>query len=425
MTGDVLAPRRLTAMLRDPETGVMLSAIANQFLVSGGTFLIGIAAARWLGLEQFGRFTLVLTVAVLFQGLQNSFLLMPMMTLAGRRSGRSRYYYRGLMATNIWASAITGLIVAVSLAIGFGWRDGSIPWGLIVSAGAYAASQNFLYTMRRVMFARRETWGALVLDVGRYLVLAAIILLLWSRFGTVNLEGLLAALAGSAVLAAAPFAVRVGVRGAGSRLLGAIWRRHWPSARWLLPMTIVTFAQEQAITLSLGFLLSDEAVGGLRAGQYLLGVTHFVMMAQENFVPNGAARALSTGGRPELRRFLLNKMIVFGIPTGALILLIACNAEASLRLAFGAGYERFAPLLYVFALSYVCIFIRDMVANYFRAIERTDVIFRAFLAGCVISALLVIPALRSLGEMGAALLILSTNLSSMLYVLWVGWRDWD
>ena len=59
---------------------------------------------------------------------------------------------------------------------------------------------------------------------------------------------------------------------------------------WLLPMTAVTFAQEQAVTLSLGFFLSDEAVGGLRAGQYLLGATHFIMMALENFLPTNAAR---------------------------------------------------------------------------------------------------------------------------------------
>jgi O-antigen/teichoic acid export membrane protein len=401
----------------------MTSAVINQILVSGATFLIGIAAARLLGLEQFGRYSIVFIIATILQGFQNSFLLIPMMTLAGLRARRTRFYYRGLMASNVMLSSAAGVAAALIVGIGFGWRDGAVPWGLAASGGLYTAAQSFLFTVRRMLFARREPWQAMVLDLLRYVLLAASILLVWSRLGAVSVEALLTALALSALVASIPYMLRIGAGGVNRRLLRAIWRRHWPFARWLLPMSIVTFAQDQAVTLSLGFFLSDEAVGGLRAGQYLLGATHFIMMAMENFVPGGAARALSVGGHAELRRFLMSRLVIFGIPTGLLIVLLAWNAGAALRFVFGDGYERFAPLLNIFAVSYACVFVRDMWSQYFRAIERTDVIFRSFVVSCVIVAVLLVPALKVYGVTGAALLILATNLTSMIYVVTAAWLD--
>lgn len=413
---------RLRRFLQNPELGEAVFAIANQVLVSGATFLIGIAAARWLGLEQFGRFNMVLIAATLVQGLQNSFLLIPMMTLAGVKARRMRFYFIGLMASNVLLSVAAALAVGLAIGLGLGWRDGAIPWALALSGGAYAGAQNYLFMVRRMMFARREAWQTLLLDLLRYVLLAAAILLLWRQLGAITVEVVLAALAASALLVCLPFTLRVGFRGADVRLLRTIWGRHWSFARWLLPMTLITFLQEQAITLSLGFYLSDEAVGGLRAGQYLLGITHFITMGMDNFLPGGAARAYDAGGTAALRRYLFSRYLLLGIPIGLLILGLAFNAEASLRLAFGESYQRFAPLLHISSVSYVCLYTRDMASQYFRAIERTDVIFRSFVIGAVIAAIFAVPALRMLGATGAALLILMTNVTSMLYVVWQAWR---
>ncbi|MFM9941098.1 MAG: lipopolysaccharide biosynthesis protein [Hyphomicrobiaceae bacterium] len=422
MSEPAAAPGRLQRLLRNSELGEALFAIANQVLVSGATFLIGIAAARWLGLEQFGRFSMVLIAATLVQGFQNSFLLAPMMTLAGNASRRSRFYFTGLMASNVLLSAVAGLVVGLALGLALWLRDGSVPWAFALSAAAYAATQNFIFTVRRVMFARRDAWATMLLDIVRYILLAVLTLLLWRTFGTITVNSILLALALSALLSAWPYAARIGIRGADFRLIAAIWGRHWSFARWLLPMTLITFLQEQAITLSLGFYLSDEAVGGLRAGMYLLGITHFITMGMDNFLPGGAARAYSAGGAPSLRHYLLTRWVLLGIPIGALILGLAFNAELSLQLAFGEAYRQFAPLLHIFAISYACLFTRDVAAQYFRAIERTDVIFRSFVIGAVIAAVFAVPALKVLGVTGAALLILSTNVTSMVYVVAQVWR---
>ncbi len=414
---------RLLRLVQRRETVEMAVSVANQLLVSGMTFLIGIAAARLLGLEQFGRFSMVLIAATLVQGLQNSVLNIPMMTLSGLGGGRTVFYFRGVMLSNALCSIAGGIVIGLVLGIGFGLRDGAVPWSFATAAAAYAATQNYIFTGRRLMFARRDIFRAMALDIARYAVLAGIVVALWRMLGGVSVEGLLWALALSAFIAMLPYATALGVRGVDRRLLSAIWGRHWPFARWLMPMTLVTFAQEQAVTLSLGFYLSDEAVGGLRAGQYLLGATHFLLMALENVLPAGAARAFTSGGRRELKHYLLGKLAVVGVPVALLIGGLAYWAGDALELAFGEPFRRFAPILHIFAVSYAFIFVRDIASQYFRAIERTDVILKAFLVSCIIAALMVVPALKLYDVIGAALLILAINVSSMLYVVWAIYRD--
>ncbi len=401
----------------------MAMAVGDQILVSGTTFLIGIAAARLLGLEQFGQFAMVLILAGLVQAFVNSLLASPMMTLAGRRQGRSVHYFATLLVWSALQTAIGGLFVGLIIAVALGFRDGGVPWGLAAAAATYSIAQNFHFMLRRILFARQRAWQALLLDVARYGLLVLVGLAWWLLGHRATVSSVLWLLASTALFSAVPVIQALSQGRVSSRLLGAIWNRHWPFARWLVLMTLLTFGHEQAIALGLGFVLSDEAVGGLRAGQYLLGITHFITMAMDNFVPQGAARALSSGGETGLRTYLVRTLVRFGLPTGMLIVGLFIFAEPALHAVFGEGYAVFAPILRIFAVSYVCIFVRDIWSHYFRAKERTDVIFRSFVASTVVSLILIYPLISWWGVTGAAVVILAAHLTSTIYLVLITARQ--
>ena len=395
----------------------MIMAVADQILVSGTTFVIGIAAARLLGLEQFGQFAMVLILAGLIQAFVNSLLSSPMMTLAGRPAGRSDHYFASLIVWGVFQTLIGGLFAGLVIGVALGLRDGGIPWGLAAAAAAYSMAQNFHFILRRILFARRRAWQALLFDLARYGLLVLFGIVAWAVGQVPSVASVLWLLASSALLSSIPVVQALKDGRVRARLLGAIWTRHWPFARWLVLMTLLTFGHEQAIALGLGFVLSDEAVGGLRAGQYLLGMTHFITMSMDNFMPGGAARALSSGGEPALKSYLLRTFILFGLPTGLLIVGLFIFAGPVLQTVFGQGYDQFAPILRIFAIGYVCIFVRDVCSHYFRAKERTDLIFRAFVASTVVSLVLIYPLIAWGGVTGAALVILAAHLTSTGYLL--------
>lgn len=396
-------------------SGVIIS-VADQFMVSAANFLIGILAARALGVAEFGRFAVILIVAMLLQAFHNVILSMPMMTLAGQRSRRTASYFGAVMAWNIVLSVLAGCVAALIIMAMYGLRDGVLPWPLIGAAAAYAAANNLHYVLRRVVFAQDLGVRAFLLDAARYACVVAGIAAL-SRWGTPNAQGLLLVLSIAAAVSFmmfAPFLPRGRVT---MRLMTSVMARHWPFARWLLPMTALTLLHEQAIFVGVGVMLGDAATGALRSGQYLLGVTHFLTMAMENFVPTGAARAYTGGGRAQLRHYLFRQMVLFGTIIGALILLIAVFAQWWLTTAFGPAYADFSLVLRIYAVSYCCIFVRDVWTHYFRAIERTDIILKAFVWSFIACVVLFYPALHFFGVAGAAFIVLVAHAVSMIYML--------
>lgn len=69
-------------------------ALADQATVSGANFITGILLARYLGLEEFGRFTLAWMVVLFVNSLQNAVVVAPMMNIGPQQSPVKNLQYR-------------------------------------------------------------------------------------------------------------------------------------------------------------------------------------------------------------------------------------------------------------------------------------------------------------------------------------------
>lgn len=413
---------RLYQKLAKPGQFEVLLALGDQVLVSGMTFLIGIGVARLLGITEFGKLAIIFILQMFAQSLQGCFVVAPMMALSGLKVRRTTNYYAAVMAWSAALSVMAGCAVALAAWAIYAFRDGGVALAFILSAGAYTATQNLLYSARRMLFAKRIGWQAFYMDAARYALFLGAMALLWYQGYRIDVTTALWALAISGLAALVPLWLHL--RGARIRqpILRTVWSRHWPFAHWLALMLMLTFGQDQAIALGLGAALSDQAIGGLRAGQYLIGVTHFIWVALENFVPGGASRAFAAGGIDHLQAYLRRTTRILGVVVWGFILLVSLPAETSLRLAFGTGYEQFAPILRLYGLTYAIAFFREVWVFFFYATQRTDVIFRAFALGFVVAMLAVYPAIKVLGTTGAALTVLLANTASTAYVMYHAWK---
>src|SRR5688572_32875759 len=101
---------RETSSLRDRALGLLrrskLAAgviqmnwsVADQVVVSGGNLLTGVLVARFLGIEQFGVFSLLWLVLLLLQGTQSATILAPMVTIGPKEQrADAREFYYGIM----------------------------------------------------------------------------------------------------------------------------------------------------------------------------------------------------------------------------------------------------------------------------------------------------------------------------------------
>ena len=65
-------------------------ALADQAMVSGVYFLTGILLARYLGLEEFGRFTLAWMAVLFANSIQHAMIIAPMMSIGPKQSAAER-----------------------------------------------------------------------------------------------------------------------------------------------------------------------------------------------------------------------------------------------------------------------------------------------------------------------------------------------
>lgn len=401
----------LLARLRGPA----LLSLLDQGAVSGFGFLAGIAAARLIDMEAFGRFALVLIVTGFAQGLHNALVTAPLMTLAGTVRNPARYAAAVTAGALVLAAGLS-LAVAGALALYFAARGEAVPVDLVTAAGALTLAQNLQLTARRLLFAYGGGGSALAMDLARALAFPLGVAGLWGLGVPLDAARLIEILALTAFVTTLPALVGRATD-PGRRRLASATRRHWQMARWLLPVVFVTFGQEQLVWIIAGGALGDEALGGLRAAQYLVGLVLLMLAATENVVPTGAGRAYETGGEPALRAYLLGVTRRLGVPMGFLLAVVAVPADLWLRLVFGAAYVPFAPCLRWLALGVVFIFLRDMVAQIFRARRRTDVIFRAFAVSFAVSLALIQPLLSRYGATGAAAVVALAHAASLVALL--------
>ncbi|MEL6746198.1 MAG: hypothetical protein AAFO79_00055 [Pseudomonadota bacterium] len=392
--------------------------LGDQLFVSAANFALGILVARLVGVAEFGQFTLALFLAALGVTLINYLMCAPMMTLAGSRQNRSLAYFSAVMRISTVLSALMALCAAGVIAGLIAARDGAMPWPLFWASAHLTLGLAVHNALRRTYFAQGRAGLALAIDLARFVFLAIAVgvALLIRGDDDISAELVLHALGGGALLASLPGLVTLCAHRAPRRLWLSVLQRHWPMARWLVLMVVVSIGQEQLIWMMVSYQLGDAAVGGLRSAHYLLGVTHFIMMAMENFVPRQAARHHAERGRQGLLSYLTLQTVLLGGPTAALIIAVCAPAQIWLDLFFGAEFAQYAPSVWLFGTAYLCIFLRDLWSYYLRTIEHTRAMFTSMAVSSIGAAIMIVPALDWFGPLGAAVVMAAAHALSMIYM---------
>jgi O-antigen/teichoic acid export membrane protein len=392
-------------------------ALADQIVNSAQNFAIGLAVARLAGIEAFGAFTLVFVISLLIALLHDDFLAAPMMTYAGGKKRRTPNYFSGITISSLVLALAGGLAVGLIVCAMMGYRDGALPIGLALTGAAATAANSHFVVMKRILFARDQARQAFMLSIVRITLLFSAVPPLWFAGFDLSAEVWIGLIAVSATLAALPVTLRhLPTRSLRPSLFLPLLSKHWSYARWLLLMVAVSMGQEQFVWLWVGALEGNAAVGGMRAGQYLLGLTHVIMIGMHNFIALEAARAFSRGGHDGLRGYLGQQTLILGLLVGGLLVCLALFAETWMRLVFGPDFVRYAATLRWFCLIYAVVFVREVWAIYLRTLEETRAIFLAFAASSLFAIIATYPAIKFAGIGGALAVVLIAHTISLALI---------
>jgi O-antigen/teichoic acid export membrane protein len=399
-------------------------ALADQALVSGVNFLTGILLARYLGIEEFGRFTLVWMSILFVNSLQHAMINAPMMSIGPKQpEAETSAYYGAIIVQQI----VFSVVVFMSLFAGVYWSGAVFPeWQVESLAFPLAlAALAFLFQdfMRRYFFTRSRQSVAFLIDLIRYG--GQITVLFW--LFAVSKESADSARVLWVIAITAVFSALVGMflverTRINARVLKETTVRHWHFSKWLTASSLMQWTSGNFFLISAGTLLGPTAVGALRAAQNLMGITHILFQGLENIVPIQASRYYHENGFERLKSYLHQVMLNGGLATAAIAVTFSIAPEFWLTLIFGESFGVHGSLVRWYAVLYILMFFGLPLRAGLRAIEHIKPIFWSYVWTSLFALAVAYPLIELLGLPGAMYGMLATQ-GVMLVILWMGFQS--
>jgi O-antigen/teichoic acid export membrane protein len=398
-------------------------ALADQTLVSGVNFLTGILLARYLGIEEFGRYTLVWMSVLFVNSLQHAMINAPMMSIGPKQQEAETPAYYGAIV--VQQTVFSG-VVFVSLFAGVHWSGALFPeWQVEALALPLAlAALAFLFQdfLRRYFFTRSRQSVAFVIDLVRYG--GQIVVLFWlfaiskESVDSARVLWVIAIMAALAALTGMFFVERTRIN---TEVLKETAIRHWHFSKWLTASSLMQWTSGNFFLISAGTLLGPTAVGAIRAAQNLMGITHILFQGLENIVPIQASRYYHENGSKRLKAYLRQVMVNGGLATAAVAFTLSVAPEFWLSLVFGDPFAVYGSLVRWYGALYILMFFGLPLRAGLRAIEHVKPIFWGYVATSIFALAAAYPLIRLFDLTGVMFGVLATQ-AIMLSVLWAGFQ---
>ena len=392
-------------------------ALADQAMVSGTNFLTGILIARYLGLEEFGRFTLAWMTVTFFCSLQFAVIVSPMMSIAPKQSSRELVYYWGAVFLQqvVWVVASALMLLSllwVSVGVFPQWEIKGIISPLVFALIAFQIQDFF----RRYFFSTLRPHLAFLNDSVSYLGQLGVLIVLF-QYTEPSTPDVLWVIAISSFVAAGIALFSVRPFKFSRRVVIKVVSQHWKFSRWLLASALLQWTSGYNFFLAVaGIMLGAMEVGAIKAAQNIIGLANILFMAMENFVPGRAAKIFIGEGMVGLIKYLKKIAVGGGLATGVLAIVAIFFADTLMGLLYGEKYAIYSDLLQWFGVIYMLIFFSLPIGAGLRALEKTQSLFTSLLWMTGFSVLSVYPLIEWMGIYGVMLGIIVVR-SGVLLIL--------
>lgn len=373
-------------------TRVRLS-FADQMLISGVNALTGIVLVRWLGLHEFGVYSMILIGVQFLAVPQGAAIFAPMMSLFDQRGDVSRSsYLAAVLVHQVFYAAIAVALVGVgALILG---PEAEVDFLLVA---AVVVATQFQDLARRFFYVTERPFHAFFCDLiaygGR---MATVLAFALSGDLTIDLVWIVMIVASAAaMLVLAPDLARLDFSWPP---IVKVTRSHQSTAGWMLGNSVVgLFADNNFVMLVIGSLLGPAQLGAVRAVQTVVLVLNLLNLSLENFVPSAATRSLMSGGHSALLNYVA-KVSFFGVAgIAAVVGLLMLFADPIMSFLYGRTFSDQLLLIVAFGAYSALAHVGSVITAGLRTLNAMHL---AFLPQALLSAASLAIAFYAVGVWG-------------------------
>ncbi len=398
-------------------------AVAEQGLISGSNFVMGILLARWLMPDQYGAYALAFAIFLLLSLLYQSLLLEPMAVFGG---AAYRNCLRGYLGSLLWIHLAITVVIVVVLGISAGvahglGKSGGLP-GALLGVTIAAPCVLLSWLARRSFYLKLAPAFA---TIGAFLYSALVLgslFLLRGRGVVSSLTAFLLMALGALVSSALLFWRLKSVfqdSNATSPALREAWRRHWEYGRWALAAAGVAW-----LPAYIYYPLLSTFSGMARAGEFR-ALMNLVMPLTQGFgalailfLPY-ASRLHGDEGRASVAGLTRRITLLFAVGAAVYWGVIAPLKGPVFHFLYGGKYMGIAYLLPLVAVGSLLSSATMGPVIVLRAMESPASVFVAHAASSVIALLIGIPLTWAFGLWGAVVGLIASGAVSLLMALFL------
>ncbi len=360
-------------------------ALADQVLVSGVNFVIGVMLARTFGVEIFGTYVIAMAFLYYANTFQSSLVISPMMTAVPHETDeiRRQQMLSGFFGFALMLSLLTVAGIALVTYI-LGTMVSSLHlgknFGPLMLAILGFQSQDWL---RRAFYAQRKTGWVFILDFIAYGGQLATLAVLYFQQALTPATTLLTT-AGIFFLSSLLILIPQNIFPNFKQALQVV-KLHWRESRDYFVSWQLQWVSSQGLGLFGGGVLGPQVLGALRASTNLVAPVNVLFQWLENIIPVRTVVHLKKGGLPGMYSFLSRLAWIGTLPFGLMVVGLYFFAGPLLGFLYGDEYR---PYAYFVTLQAVYLWLSHYYRLEFyacRATNRITDIARASLIFAIIS----------------------------------------
>ncbi|MGH7179467.1 MAG: lipopolysaccharide biosynthesis protein [Tepidisphaeraceae bacterium] len=385
-------PARTWATLNSSRSAWVL---CDQFVVSLGNFLTVNLLARFLSIEHYGAFVLLLETIFFLNGLQAALVIFPMTVrgAAGESGMVGRLASAGTVFTMILAPVLfVGMIIA-------GAQVGSVAFGLWGCLAVVLWQMQ--ETTRRALMADLRFRDVVVGDAISYIGQAALVALLIATH-TLSVPTALLSMAITRGLAAFVQSLQVGIRRVCRVELLATAKDFWSLGGWSLLSALAVFVSANAYTWTLQFAWGLSVVAVWGAIVSMMKLVNPLMSSIGSLIVPAAARARTRSGPHEAWRITWRYSMAGFIALIPVFAILALAPHFCLRVLYGSNspYLSADTELRVFTLNYILLYWNTIFQAVLGALEKVRGLLAAQLINAGATLLVGLPLTVKFGVIG-------------------------
>ncbi|MBA4255607.1 MAG: hypothetical protein C0445_07005 [Polaromonas sp.] len=293
-----------------------LASVADQVMLSGLNFAIGVFLIRLAPKEVYGAYVQLFAMGLLICGFIDALVTNAVANLSSRNTGVA---LEKLLAQAQRLARSTGVVLGAVFALAGAYiqPEGISALDAVLGAfgfGVYIVSLTFRDFKRSTLYLLRRPVDVLRLDGGYFVVaaLGGVALYVLDHFSVFLIFSVLTLANALALLATANVSVERADAG-----LAAVWRtlrEHWGITRWAVPGVLVGWLGNSIYLYLTGAMLGLAATAELNAARLLLMPVGLITVAWFQMARADIARLVGDNDRRKMRVFLAKSLALIFTP---------------------------------------------------------------------------------------------------------------